>query len=390
MFFHIDESGNTGNNLFDANQPRLSYGLLSSQTNVDALGRALHRRMLKVVDQETLHANQLGVQRLTLIAPLLVELQNKMKFDFDYYFIEKQAYALVLMFDAIFDAGLNHAVKWDTYWTPLRFLVIHNLGKLVDDDVLKEAWRLCTHKRIETQAKAIIDLLKELKARASSSSLDVRVKEILVDAFSFGISEPLSLDFGAGDNKMISPNAVGFQFVVSAMARRLRAKRIKDAASIVVDRQTQFNGAQIGTHQHQKLIAEGLKQASTDVRQRVLMHPLYRDVGSDEVLKKGIPGRSITISKSQNSIGLQIVDVYLWITNRLLQGDELSADLQYVASKFLKRANKDSISIDGMAHRFGEFMRSLTPFDSLTPEQLTQAKNVVDQHRQKVKNMGLR
>ena len=26
MFFHIDEAGNTGMNLFDRNQPRLSYG----------------------------------------------------------------------------------------------------------------------------------------------------------------------------------------------------------------------------------------------------------------------------------------------------------------------------------------------------------------------------
>lgn len=42
-----------------------------------------------------------------------------MEFDFDYYFIEKPDYALVLFFDAVFDAGLNEAVKWDVYWTPM-------------------------------------------------------------------------------------------------------------------------------------------------------------------------------------------------------------------------------------------------------------------------------
>lgn len=44
-----------------------------------------------------------------------------MQFDFDYYFIEKPDYVLVLLFDAVFDAGLNEAVKWDVYWTPLRY-----------------------------------------------------------------------------------------------------------------------------------------------------------------------------------------------------------------------------------------------------------------------------
>ena len=46
MFFHIDESGNTGNNLFDANQPVLSYGVLSCRTNVDVLCSGLHKQIL--------------------------------------------------------------------------------------------------------------------------------------------------------------------------------------------------------------------------------------------------------------------------------------------------------------------------------------------------------
>ncbi|MCG8317096.1 MAG: hypothetical protein MI976_28080 [Pseudomonadales bacterium] len=65
MFFHIDESGNTGNNLFDENQPILSYGLLSSRTNVDILGTKLHRRILNKIGDDCLHANVLGVEKLT-------------------------------------------------------------------------------------------------------------------------------------------------------------------------------------------------------------------------------------------------------------------------------------------------------------------------------------
>ena len=45
MYFHIDEAGNTGNNLFDSDQPRLSYGVLSSLVNADALCIDVHKNI---------------------------------------------------------------------------------------------------------------------------------------------------------------------------------------------------------------------------------------------------------------------------------------------------------------------------------------------------------
>jgi hypothetical protein len=35
MYFYVDESGQTGLNLFDENQPYLYYGVLSSKTNLE-------------------------------------------------------------------------------------------------------------------------------------------------------------------------------------------------------------------------------------------------------------------------------------------------------------------------------------------------------------------
>lgn len=389
MYFHVDESGNTGNNLFDPNQTRLSYGLLSSRTNVDALGHAIHRKMLRAVGGESLHANALGVEKLTLITPLLLELQNKIKFDFDYYFIDKPTYALVLLFDAIFDAGLNEAVKWDTYWTPLRFMLIHKLDSLLDEPLLKEAWRLCIHKQISREENAIVGLLTELNARVLASNLDDRSKEIMTDAFAFGIAHPLKLDFGTHDQKIVSPNAVCFQFVVSAMAMRLRKKGFKDASSIIIDQQTEFNRAQIGTHYHQKLISDGLKKASALERKRYVGHPLYVNIGTDELLRRGMPKAEIKVQSSSNSIGLQIVDIYLWITNRILTRGELSDDLAYLGTMFLGRSFVDGVSLDGMAKRFNEFEKRLPSIENLTDDQIAFAQRIVEQHREKVKTLGM-
>jgi len=318
MFFHIDESGNTGNNLFDENQPRLSYGLISSTTNVDALCIAEHNAIKKIIDADLIHANMLGIGGLVKIAPLLIKIQKKIKFDFDYYFIEKLDYALVIFFDAVFDAGLNDAVKWDSYWTPLRYVLIHKLSILFDEDLLRESWRLSIAKRIENHEDDIISLLLEVRCRAESSPLDARSKELIIDALNFGISKPLALDFGHPDQKMISPNAVAFQFVVSAIARRTRKKRRKSVSSVIIDRQNQFNNSQIETHCRQLALSEGINKPPKKEKNMYLNQPLYAGISPEEIANKGLTDSELTISKSADSIGLQIVDVYLWIANKVI------------------------------------------------------------------------
>lgn len=148
MYFHIDESGNTGNNLFDANQARLSYGLLSGVKNADALCASTQRKIQRIIGDEIIHANILAVGGLTRIAGHLLKMQKKMQFDFDYYFIEKKDYALVMFFNSVFDAELNDAVRWDIYWTPLRYLFIYKLSHIFNEELLLKSWALCTSRNI--------------------------------------------------------------------------------------------------------------------------------------------------------------------------------------------------------------------------------------------------
>lgn len=389
MFFHIDESGNTGNNLFDDNQPRLSYGLISSALNVDVLGQAVHSQILKALRENSVHANQLGAQKLVQVIPQLYKLQKRFDFRFDYYYIDKKTYALVILFDAIFDAGLNEAVKWEMYWTPMRFVAVHNLHRICDTDLLRTAWRLCTARKIDKQVDDVIALLKELRSRVVKSSLDDRTKELFCAAFDFGIKTPLALDFGTSDSKMISPNAVGFQFVLASIARRLRAKKQRDARLIKVDRQSQYNPAQIGTHYIQSRISEGLKQLKGAERRGYVAHPLYHGFDDDETLRRGIPKRKPEVFDSADSIGLQLVDTYLWIVNRLLDGRDLPEPLQAFAALFLRRSCIDSISMEGMAYRWQEFEKELPKFDELTEEQLACAQEGIAKHRDKVRLLAL-
>lgn len=384
MFFHIDESGNTGMNLFDKNQRRLSYGVLSSRLNIDLLGKRMHRKMTRRLGVPVLHANEMGVGGMVEIADQLHALQKKFRFSFDYYYIDKPTYALVLLFDAVFDAGLNKAVKWDLYWTPMRFPAIHFLAQLVDEELLKEAWALCTTKKGKVNPKRIVDLLDDLKARTIRSDLQPRAKELFTDAFEFGIRNPLALDFGILDKKLVSPNAVGFQFVVRAIATRSRKRKWKGRTSIKIDRQQQFNNAQIGTHYNLARIAEGLEKADVAVREAYSFHPMFRDLDAKHVQLRELPMETPAVESSERSIGLQIVDLYLWITNRMVMGYQLPPDLLRVARPFLRNGVFDSISLEGMAQRWQEFENGLPAYEDLTDEQLAFAQADVDRHREKV------
>lgn len=389
MFFHIDESGNTGNNLFDPNQPRLSYGLLSSLRNADVLCESLHRRVQNVIGSDLIHANVLGIGGLTEVSRYLLQIQQKMCFDFDYYFVEKKTYALVSFFEAVFDAGLNEAVKWEAYWTPMRFVLIHKLAVLFDEPLLTRSWDLCTTKRIEERADDIVQRLSDVKARAERSPLDTRSIEIMADALNFGISRPLSLDFGNPDPRMVSPNAVGFQFVVSAIARRVRKKRRKTASSILIDRQSQFNKTQIQTHHILSRFAEGIKATPDGEKPAYLHHPMFVTLDEADIVHKDLPATALTVSSSTESIGLQIVDVYLWLANRFLDGTELSAELAELWSSFAGRSLIDGISVDGMKQRYLSFEQMLPEYDELTEEKLRMAGASVDKHRKKVKSLDL-
>jgi hypothetical protein len=388
MYFHIDESGNTGNDLFNPDQPKLSYGVISSRTNVDALGIELHRSMLRRTGKTELHAKNLREDGILSIANELLALQEKMSFDFDFYFIEKPTLAAVVLFDAIFDAGINPAVKWESYWTPMRFMIIHKLAYLMDEQLLRTAWDLCTDRKAKDREGDIVDLLRTIRDRALATDWDSRSKEVIVDAVSFGLKFPGALDFGQPDKKLVSPNAVGFQFVGSSMARRLRAKKLNDAASIVVDKQLQFNKAQIETHRVQSLMAESWKKASPREKALYLNHPLYRHMAEDELFNVSIPKREVRICDSASSIGLQIVDIYLWIAQRMGNGN-LHPKLVNLSRKIFRRSLMDGISMTGMERRFEHFMSTLPPIDEMTDEQLRYGVESVVRHRAAVRDLEL-
>ena len=70
----------------------------------------------------------------------MAALQRKFQFRFDFYRLNKPDHAVLCFFDQVFDVGMNPAITWTGYWTPLRFLLLLKLSSLFDEDLARAAW----------------------------------------------------------------------------------------------------------------------------------------------------------------------------------------------------------------------------------------------------------
>ena len=161
MYFYVDESGQTGHNLFDENQPMLYYGVCSSRLNLGVLLKPHFSALAKRFGWGELHANQLGVRELTKAAPTIERLIQDYKINFDLYRIAKVDFALI----CFFDQGVNPAMTWSGYWSPMRYVLLLKVAALFDEEMLRRAWKA----RIElnparAQAELVL-ICKELRSR---------------------------------------------------------------------------------------------------------------------------------------------------------------------------------------------------------------------------------
>ena len=140
MYFYVDESGHTGNHLFDPDQPMLYYGVLSSLVNLDLVARTRLAALRQRLCVPRLHANELGNRGLSAIAADLAALQKAFQIRFDLYRVAKPDHAIISFFDQVFDVGMNPAITWSGYWTPIRYVVLLKVASLFNEDLARLAW----------------------------------------------------------------------------------------------------------------------------------------------------------------------------------------------------------------------------------------------------------
>lgn len=360
MYFYIDESGQTGLNLFDKSQPFLYYGIIHSKLNLDILMEEDLKPLRKRLGVDRLHAAELGSGRLIEIVGDLDKIKNKYDLGFDFYRIAKADHALISFFDQVFDQGINPAVPWSAYWTPLRYMIIIKLAHLFDEDTLKKAWDARISINDEKANRLLIEVCETILSRIFNIP-DARSRQILTDGLSWAINNAREINYNINNKKeslQISPNLIGFQLVMHGIASHLKNKNCK-AKKIVVDRQSQFNAAQ-----------EWIANFYHETREV----PWATGPGLPEMNLTHMPTIPISCTAGTESAGLEIVDIYIWVFKRYMENKSISNKLAPIINGQLHRGNYDEISINALMKRWENWFQELP---EPSEEQLEKAREVI-------------
>jgi hypothetical protein len=343
MFFYVDESGHTGTNLFDPNQPILYYGVLSSRSSLDALAVGEMKRARHRLGVDRLHASQLGLGGLVEITSDLIAIDKRFRPKFDLYRIVKRDHAIISFFDQVFDQGVNPAVTWTGYWTPLRFILLLKVASLFDDDLAKRAWQARIEINNTLAETELVGVCREILLRVPNLA-DERSKQLIGDALNWATKNPAQLHYNCTSKKdvlTVTPNLIGFQSVMHAIAAH--AKHARRIVSITIDQQTQFNKAQ-------RTLAEFYAANK---------RPWVLGIGLPTMDLSHIPDVPLSFRSGEQSIGLELVDVYLWIFKRFTEGKGLAQELLPFVRRQLPRVTTGDISLRSLEEKWSKWFAQL-------------------------------
>ncbi|MGN4190185.1 DUF3800 domain-containing protein [Burkholderia gladioli] len=369
MHFYVDESGHTGPNLFDPAQPILYYGVLSSRVNLDIVALERVRRARKKLGVTRLHAAELGVGRLVEVIPDVLPLIKQFDIRFSVYRVAKPDHAIICFFDQVFDQGLNPAVTWTGYWTPIRYILLIKVAALFDEELAKLAWQA----RITPDEKIAFPLMQRvcrvLRERVDALP-DARSRQLIADALAWAEANPGEISYNVPSKRdmlQVTPNVIGFQSVMHGIAGRLGATGAR-ASRIVVDQQSQFNQAQRTLAEFYRS-TRGLKSSLGPGM------PLVDHTHSPDV--------PIEFSSSTASCGLELVDVHLWIFKRAMEGAELPAALKALVWAHMRRGRTDEISIKAIEHRWTKWFNKIPELEDMSREQVERGREIlrIDEER---------
>jgi hypothetical protein len=282
-----------------------------------------------------LHAAELGNGGLVPIIEDLAQLQNQLDLSFDISRVSKPDHAIISFLDQVFDQGLNPAVTWTGYWTPIRYVLLLELAEIFDEDLAKRAWNARLELNDVRSNADLAAICGELRARAQRLP-DARSRQLISDTLEWAEQNPGKISYNTKTKKdrlSIMPNIIGFQAVMIGIAARLQRLQ-RQASRIIVDQQTQFNKAQ-------KTLAEFY------VANRSI--PFFAGPGLPEIDLKNIPAVPIEFSSGSVSGGLEIADIYLWIFKRALEGQKIAREFQLLIGPQLLRGEAGEISLSALA-----------------------------------------
>ena len=376
MWAYIDESGNTGNQIFDENQPLFITAAMVTRINFDLVYGPEVRNIAQKVGQTALHANELGVARIEEIADDLLKLIKRADARFFVSRLEKRYLAAAKIFDTFFDAGENLAVTWHVYWLkPLRLSLMFKLCQyVVTEEIERDVWDCVTASSEVKSKAAFLRAAEGLKARAERLP-DARSRQIVSEAIAWALANPEN--FGTHIRDKVnryghSPNFVAFTTLMDGLESISKAAK-RPIREIVHDEQSQFKNTL--AHWHQVFSSE-----------KVAEHQPLKWPGEKEPYSLAkATGSKFRMTTEEHSPGLQVIDTILWLFKRTVSNKEIGPRGGRLLNRVFQKGQQNDMSFLGVRQTVEESLDEImtAPIDDAAGQFSREMLQVNEERRTK-------
>jgi hypothetical protein len=146
MWAYIDETGNTGNHIFDPEQPLFHHCGVHDKVQFRPRGEGEHGRDRQQDRGHGAARERARRSRIETVAPDLRKVLKRADPRFFLSRLEKLYLAATKVVDTYFDQGENHAVPWHVYWIrPMRLMLTFKLARFViTEEIAQIVWKCVT------------------------------------------------------------------------------------------------------------------------------------------------------------------------------------------------------------------------------------------------------
>ncbi len=370
MYAYVDETGNTGPNIFDPEQPIFMTAALITKTNFDLVHKNDIARIAKKIGETEIHANIVGMERIEDIANDLLALFKRCDARFFVSRIEKRYLATTKFVDTLFDSYENKAVPWHVYnMRPMRLLLVFKVASVLTEDTAKKFWSSMLEKRERKAYEIFLESLQDLK-RNIHELPDQRLRQLITDAVDWAAQNPESIHIHTNSKAARLghlPNLAVFPNLLDGIEQRSKLWRRK-VVEIVHDRQSQFQGALRDWH-------ELYKNAAPDV--------ITWTMNEKHVLRR-VEGSNFRISNVHESAGIQAIDTILWLFKRVIEEKSLGYHSARLMNHVFKRAYQNDLSFEAVGSWLEDYFADLyaKPFTEEHQKRAEEYGRIAEQRRQ--------
>ncbi len=300
MFVYIDESGHTGKNSKDPNQPIFHYMAIASTKNLDLDLDRLFRKILTENQILEIHGSKIFYKIESFASDLLKILRSNSVSCF-YSIVEKDFLAYAKLYDILFDNVENKGARFQTYYDrTLRLNLLSIFMGVVSVEVAHKFYEECLFSKSEEKA---IDVLKDVCNTILSRIhlvKDERAREIISDAVTWAMANPAELTtYHASKTERWTnlPQIASFLPLMNMLSNYSK-KHKAPIMKITHDEQNQLKKVLTEIHQ----LAAGPETRATI------------DLGENGIIELSkIKNTTFEIKDSFKSFGLQTVDICLYV-----------------------------------------------------------------------------